>query len=218
MIGSRRDRRAFTLVELLVTVGIVSVLAALLFPVFARAKQGGKLASSKSAMRQIAVASLLYAGSNDDALPNGLGANCYSLIHKYGKYCGTLNLENGSEIPSFWSQMRPLLDRPELFRSDADAMALHLLRESGHGATWWQETEFAGHPGSSYEYALGGPDRQKRRALGTGTDGGTVPLLYSLFVEDQSVPMASQLRLIVSSDLSADRWTATQLGEGLSGR
>ena len=201
-----RQGRALTLVEVLVVLGIVAALAALLSPVLARARRRGRIEASKSAMRAVAGAALLYGGANDDALPDGLGANCYSLVHRYGKYCGTFNAGNGGDLPSFWKEVGPLVGTPALLRSGADVMDPVLARESGHQATWWRETELAGHPGSSYEYALGGPDRLALRG------SPSAPLLFSLFEEDPS----ATTRLIVSRDLSVGRVTGQELGRRLT--
>lgn len=60
------QRRAFTLIELLVVIAIIAILAAILFPVFAQAKEAAKKASCLSNTKQFAVAFLLYSGDNDD--------------------------------------------------------------------------------------------------------------------------------------------------------
>lgn len=62
-------RRAFTLVELLVVIAILAILAALLFPVFARAKEEGKRTGCASNMRQLAVSVDLYAADHNGAYP-----------------------------------------------------------------------------------------------------------------------------------------------------
>src|SRR5476649_2375745 len=59
-------RDAFTLIELLVVIAIIAILAAILFPVFAQAKNAAKGAACISNMRQIGFASMLYVGDNDD--------------------------------------------------------------------------------------------------------------------------------------------------------
>ncbi|MBL8087833.1 MAG: prepilin-type N-terminal cleavage/methylation domain-containing protein [Chthonomonas sp.] len=61
--------RAFTLIELLVVIAIIAILAAILFPVFARAKMAAKKTADLSNQKQIALAALLYAGDNDDHSP-----------------------------------------------------------------------------------------------------------------------------------------------------
>ncbi|MCC7492364.1 MAG: prepilin-type N-terminal cleavage/methylation domain-containing protein [Fimbriimonadaceae bacterium] len=63
-------RRGFTLIELLVVIAIVAVLAAILFPVFARAREKGRQAVCGSNLRQLAQAVALYAGDYDESFPN----------------------------------------------------------------------------------------------------------------------------------------------------
>lgn len=62
-------RRAFTLIELLVVIAIIAVLAGLLFPVFARAKEEGKRTGCASNMRQLAMAAGLYAADFNGGYP-----------------------------------------------------------------------------------------------------------------------------------------------------
>jgi prepilin-type N-terminal cleavage/methylation domain-containing protein/prepilin-type processing-associated H-X9-DG protein len=67
--GRCGTRRAFTLIELLVVIAIIAVLAAILFPVFARAKDAAKKTQCLSNEKQLGLASGLYSGDNDDVLP-----------------------------------------------------------------------------------------------------------------------------------------------------
>ena len=55
-----RGRRAFTLIELLVVIAIIAILAAILFPVFAKAKDAAQRTRSFSQMRQLAAGVTLY--------------------------------------------------------------------------------------------------------------------------------------------------------------
>jgi len=61
-----RKPRGFTLIELLVVIAIIAILAAILFPVFVRAKQASKAASCQSNVKQLLVAQLMYAQDNGD--------------------------------------------------------------------------------------------------------------------------------------------------------
>ncbi len=63
-------RRAFTLIELLVVIAIIAILAAILFPVFARAKEAANRSACLSNMKQIGLAMELYLGDFDDRLPD----------------------------------------------------------------------------------------------------------------------------------------------------
>lgn len=57
---------AFTLIELLVVIAIIAVLAAILFPVFAQAREKSRQASCQSNLRQIGIAIRMYAQDADD--------------------------------------------------------------------------------------------------------------------------------------------------------
>ncbi len=61
-------KRAFTLIELLVVIAIIAVLAAILFPVFAQAKEAAKKAACLSSEKQIGLAAAMYMNDNDGAL------------------------------------------------------------------------------------------------------------------------------------------------------
>ncbi len=67
-MGSRR-KNGFTLIELLVVIAIIAILAAILFPVFARARENARRASCGSNLKQIGLGILQYTQDYDERMP-----------------------------------------------------------------------------------------------------------------------------------------------------
>jgi prepilin-type N-terminal cleavage/methylation domain-containing protein/prepilin-type processing-associated H-X9-DG protein len=82
--------RAFTLIELLVVIAIIAILAAILFPVFAQAKEAAKKTADLSNTKQQALAIYMYSGDSDDTYPRGV-------------YISTVNLW-GWQTPTTWRE------------------------------------------------------------------------------------------------------------------
>src|SRR5262245_41893603 len=64
-----RRRSGFTLIELLVVIAIIAILAAILFPVFAQAREAARKTSCASNLKQIALAATMYAQDYEETLP-----------------------------------------------------------------------------------------------------------------------------------------------------
>ncbi|MFB3882389.1 MAG: type II secretion system protein [Armatimonadota bacterium] len=64
-----RRRQGFTLIELLVVIAIIGILAAMVFPVFARARESARKAVCLSNVKNIALAIQMYLSDNNDTLP-----------------------------------------------------------------------------------------------------------------------------------------------------
>jgi len=63
-----RSRKGFTLIELLVVIAIIAILAAILFPVFSKARTQAKIAGCVSNMHQLGLAMMMYANEYDNTL------------------------------------------------------------------------------------------------------------------------------------------------------
>jgi prepilin-type N-terminal cleavage/methylation domain-containing protein/prepilin-type processing-associated H-X9-DG protein len=72
-------RRGFTLIELLVVIAIIAILAAILFPVFARARENARRASCLSNLKQIGLGLMQYTQDYDERFPPRIMGTWYSL-------------------------------------------------------------------------------------------------------------------------------------------
>lgn len=72
VIANSSRRNGFTLIELLVVIAIIAILAALLLPALAKSKESAHRAVCKSNLHQVVLGTFMYAGDNQDFLPNNL--------------------------------------------------------------------------------------------------------------------------------------------------
>lgn len=88
MNTQNRKRRGFTLIELLVVIAIIAILAAILFPVFARARENARRTSCMSNLKQIGLGFMQYAQDYDERYPGWveMGNSC-NATDDAGKPC-----------------------------------------------------------------------------------------------------------------------------------
>src|SRR6201986_3709206 len=76
-------KRGFTLIELLVVIAIIAILAAILFPVFAQAREKGRQTACISNMRQIGMGMMMYKQYFDDSYPAFTGNPTANFVQPY---------------------------------------------------------------------------------------------------------------------------------------
>src|SRR5882672_9772978 len=69
--AQHRPKRGFTLIELLVVIAIIAILAALLLPALAKAKEAGRKANCLSNLHQMGIGLLMYADDSNGVIPRG---------------------------------------------------------------------------------------------------------------------------------------------------
>lgn len=94
-----KKRNGFTLIELLVVIAIIAILAAILFPVFAQAKEAAKKTQSISNLKQTATGFMIYTTDYDDNLPSAYSHRSQTAYGggPYGVWAGY-----GGAYPTGW--------------------------------------------------------------------------------------------------------------------
>ena len=82
-------KRGFTLIELLVVIAIIAILAAILFPVFARAREKARQTACLNNVKQMALGFVMYAQDYDETCPGGLIYTPTSVPRPYAGGSGT---------------------------------------------------------------------------------------------------------------------------------
>jgi prepilin-type N-terminal cleavage/methylation domain-containing protein len=129
--------KAFTLIELLVVIAIIAILAAILFPVFAQAKEAAKKTTGISNLKQNATGMTIYTTDNDDLLPHSLIRNA----------SGVWQFNLLAEVPVDWrltapatherhsiywaNAVQPYLKNTELLEINDGAKAAHADPQPG---------------------------------------------------------------------------------------
>jgi len=121
--SNKAEIGGFTLIELLVVIAIIAILAAILFPVFAQAKDAAKKSVSLSNVKQIGIGYALYMGDVDDTCPNTVTERTspnyttamdatqvepYPIRYKLGPY-----IKNGNETPTASSNVGGVWKDPD---------------------------------------------------------------------------------------------------------
>ncbi|MFM1768800.1 MAG: hypothetical protein RJA22_1329 [Verrucomicrobiota bacterium] len=147
--GARWAAAAFTLIELLVVLAIVGVLAGLLLPALARARESGRATACLSNLRQIGVALQLYTQDHDHRMP----------VARDAGLPGTPAATNGPTLDLVLSNY---LTAPRIFRCPSDDQELFDLTGSSY----------------SWNSLLNGQDADRLQLFNLPADHNRIPLVF----------------------------------------
>lgn len=135
----KRTQGAFTLIELLVVIAIIAILAAILFPVFAAAKDSAKRIADLSNARQIGLAVKMYVTDSDGTMPIFYAYNSDRTIYNPPVHHGTEVL------------LLPYTKSQVIFKSPLDLGSPYLSVDPGVIKAGGASTYFQAY-GSSYRF------------------------------------------------------------------
>lgn len=101
----KKKKAGFTLIELLVVIAIIALLAAILFPVFARARENARRSSCQSNLKQVGIAMVQYTQDYDETLPCALygglnGTRWWQVANPYLKSTQVLLCPSDTKTPA----------------------------------------------------------------------------------------------------------------------
>lgn len=155
-----QKRKGFTLIELLVVIAIIAILAAILFPVFARARENARRASCMSNLKQIGLAVIQYTQDYDERLP--------------ASYDGTATYN----IYNMWmGKLEPYMKSPQILFCPSDKALDSDPSGGASGATFANRNVYWWLNGVSYGWNFYGLTRPACTPAGYGCGGVNIASL-----------------------------------------
>ena len=196
MNSRNRTRHGFTLIELLVVIAIIAILAAILFPVFAQAREKARATSCLSNMKQLGLGFIQYNQDNDEKNPdgvnvsspggNGWAGQLYPYVKSKSIYVcpddSTVNVVSSYAYNSNNVETAPdvtLLDSYTVAQYNSPAKTILLSEVTGNG-----------DPGNAYSVAL--PAGNPLSDVTSDGTGGRSAAGYGLFINGTGYFLANE--------------------------
>jgi prepilin-type N-terminal cleavage/methylation domain-containing protein/prepilin-type processing-associated H-X9-DG protein len=212
--------RGFTLIELLVVIAIIAILAAILFPVFARAREAARKTSCLSNMRQLGTASKMYIQDYDESYPDSrvtwtVGGNpatfpapgYYGLAH-ICTYAQRRYAKDGNTLAGIAYVYNPYIKNIQIFRCPSDP-----------GNRGWAETCNAnGYPAPNTPGAIAVTPGDKFSSYYQRHAHDAYSAISNASVKDSVVASQAQLALFIEEGWHGGHarpylWDGTQAGD-----
>jgi prepilin-type N-terminal cleavage/methylation domain-containing protein/prepilin-type processing-associated H-X9-DG protein len=157
----RTTSRGFTLIELLVVIAIIAILAAILFPVFAQAREKARQTSCVSNIRQIGIATQMYVQDYDETFPL-YASECagFGCVQYWFARC----VQNCGAAGTVWDKSKGLLQgymrNTQIQKCPSFSAKSKFGDGNGYGYNWGyigSDCSFANCYGSDYSWAPGSP-------------------------------------------------------------
>jgi prepilin-type N-terminal cleavage/methylation domain-containing protein/prepilin-type processing-associated H-X9-DG protein len=183
---TKRVVKGFTLIELLVVIAIIAILAAILFPVFGRARENARKASCQSNLKQIGLGFMQYSQDFDETLP----------IAAYDMWAR--NTPKWMDILQPYIKSTQLFDCPSGNRGGGGTNAgKYVFPATSRSAG---DDQFGNYLYNFYS-VWGGPN-----CSGLGVSGGNTAKLATIVKTAETVLTAETTQTMGTSLLYGDRW------------
>ncbi len=124
-------RSGFTLIELLVVIAIIAILAAILFPVFAQAREKARATTCLSNLKQLALATQMYTQDYDGVFPT-------NNLPGLGYWCSPL--DDPAAQPNWYSELQPYIKNSAVFTCPSATINTYFLQghiNTSYMTNWW---------------------------------------------------------------------------------